>query len=108
MATATSQLFDVLLADDDENQVNIGRVEADPNFNLKIVSVVPEQEEFLTETVELVNDKDVLHVEAPPPEGAPMHAVFSRQVRRSAPEFPAEMQSYLQSYYDLTLKPAAG
>lgn len=100
-----SQVFDVIFTDEDDKEVNIGRVEADPTFRLKIVSAAPEHKEFLEETMELVNDKTVLHVEAAPPEGAPKFAVYSREVERGKPEFAAEMQSYLASYYDLNLKP---
>lgn len=101
------QLFDVIFTDEDEKEMNIGRVEADPSFTLKIVSAVPEHKEFLEETVDLVNEKKVLHVEAAPPEGAPKFAVFSKQIERGKPEFAAEMQTYLASYYDLNLKPAS-
>ena len=101
-----SQAFDVIFTDEDDKEINIGRVEADPNFNLKIISAVPEHKEFLEETVELVNEKKVLHIEAAPPEDAPKFAVYSREVERGKPEFAGEMQAYLSSYYDLNLKPA--
>jgi len=100
-----SQVFDVIFTDEDEKEINIGRVEADPSFKLKIVSAAPEHKEFLEETVDLVNDKKVLHVEAPPPKNAPKFAVYSKQVERGKPEFASEMQSYLSSYYHLNLKP---
>ena len=108
MPTQSSQLFDVILTDEDGKEITIGRVEADQRFQLKVVSAVDEQKEFLDETLELVNDKDVLHVEAAPPEGAPKFAVYSRQIERGKPEFAAEMQAYLNTYYDLALKPVAG
>jgi len=98
------QVFDVIFTDEDEKEINIGRVEADPNFNLKIVSAAPEHKEFLEETLDLVNEKKVLHIEAAPPEGAPKFAVYSREVERGKPEFANEMQAYLASYYDLNLK----
>ena len=100
------QQFEVIFTDEDEKEINIGRVEADPNFNLKVVSAVPEHKEFLEETLDLVNEKKVLHVEAAPPEGAPKFAIYSREVERGKPEFAIEMQAYLASYYDLNLKPA--
>jgi hypothetical protein len=103
---AQPQVFDVIFTDEDEKEINIGRVEADPNFKLKIVSAAPEHKEFLAETLDLVNDKNVLHVEAAPPEGAPKFAVYSREVERGKSEFAGEMLSYLSSYYDLNLKPA--
>ena len=100
-----SQVFDVIFTDEDDKEIKIGQVEADPSFKLKIVSAAPEHKEFLEETLDLVNDKKLLHVEAPPPEGAPKFAVFSKQIERGKPEFASEMQSYLSSYYDLNLKP---
>ncbi|MEI6722227.1 MAG: hypothetical protein WCO67_15795 [Betaproteobacteria bacterium] len=111
MPTKAPQQFDVIYTetdddDDDEKQTNstIGRVEADANFILKVVSAVPDQKEFLDETVELVNEKQVLHVEAPAPKGAPKFAVASRKVERGTPEFAAELQTYLATYYDITLQ----
>ena len=70
-----SQVFEVIFTDEDDKEINIGRVEADPSFKLKIVSAAAEHKEFLEETMDLVNDKKVLHVEAPPPQGAPKFAV---------------------------------
>lgn len=107
MPAKSPQLFDVILTDEDGKQTNIGRVEADSAFRLKVVSADAKQKEFLEETMELVNAKAVLHVEAPPPAGAPKFAVYSRELKRGADGFAAELQAYLKSYYDIVLKPVA-
>ncbi len=103
-ATATgAQLFDVYEA---KEPAKIGQVSATTNGLLRIVSAVPGKKQFLQETVELVNNKPSLFVEAPAAPGAPQYANASRTVPRSSPEFLKELRAYLQQYYDLTLKPA--
>ena len=107
-ATASdgSPLFDVLLARNGQS-AKIGRVAADTSYHLRVVSAEPGQKQFLTETVELMNGKEVLHAEAPATPGAPKFAEASRSVPRSSPEFLAQLQVHLKQYYDLTLKPVS-
>jgi hypothetical protein len=105
MPDAAPQVFDVVLTEEGTQEAIIGRVEADATFRLKVLSAEADQQEFLAETVELLNDKDVLHVKTDPPEGAPRFAVSSLTIERTQPEFLAELQAYLERYYDLTLRP---
>jgi hypothetical protein len=105
MATASPQHFDVILITG-EKEETIGRVEADSSFRLKIVTAVDEHRQFLDETLQRINNKDVMHVEVVPPEGAPKFALYSRAVSRNEAGFLPELQVYLKTYYDLTLRPA--
>ena len=102
-----SQLFDVLLADEAGQERLIGRVAVDAAYRLRIVSVTRPQKQFLTDTLDAINDKTVLHVEAAPPEGAPKFAEASRVVDRSSPAFLVELQSHLKKYYDVSLRPVS-
>ena len=106
MAAASVQLFDVVLASNEREHI-IGRVEADPSFELKIVTALDKHRPFLEETVQEMNKKDLMHVEVAPPEGSPKFTLYSRAVTRTEAEFLTELLSYLKKYYDLTLRPVS-
>lgn len=101
-----SQLYDVLLAKRSNSQRKIGRVAVDKEYRLKIISVIPSQKDFLTETFDVINAKNELHAEAAPPQGAPQFSDFSRVVNRTSPAFFPQLQTHLKQYYDLVLQPA--
>lgn len=101
-----SQLYDVFLAKRSSSQRKIGRVAVDKEYRLKIISVIPSQKDFLTETFDVINAKNELHAEAAPPQGAPQFSDFSRVVNRTSPAFFPQLQTHLKQYYDLVLQPA--
>src|SRR5882724_10224742 len=102
----SSQLYDVFLARSVGSQKKIGQVAVDKEYRLKIVSAIPIQKAFLTETFDLMNAKAELHAEAAPPAGAPKFSDFSRVVNRNSPRFFPQLQMHLRQYYDLILQPA--
>jgi hypothetical protein len=103
---AGSQLYDVVLARHSGSQKKIGQVAADIQYRLQIVSVIPSQKDFLTDTIDTMNSKTNLHAEAAPPEGAPRFSDYSRMVDRNSPAFFTQLQAQLRQYYDLILQPA--
>jgi hypothetical protein len=102
-----SQLYDVILAKHSGSQKKIGQVATDKEYRLQIVSVIPSQKDFLTDTIDTMNSKTNLHAEAAPPQGAPQFSDFSRVVERNSPAFFTQLQAHLKQYYDLILEPAA-
>jgi hypothetical protein len=102
-----SQLYDVVLAKRGGSQKKIGQVAVDKEFRLTIISAIPSQKDFLSETFDVMNAKTELHAEAAPPQSAPQFADFSRVVNRNSPEFFPQLQTHLRQYYDLILQRAA-
>lgn len=103
---AGSQPYDIFLAKSNGSQKKIGQVAVDKEYRLQIISVIPSQKNFLTDTVEAMNNKATLHAEAAPPQGAPQFSDFSRVVDRNSPAFFTQLQVHLKQYYDLVLHPA--
>ncbi|MEI6722226.1 MAG: hypothetical protein WCO67_15790 [Betaproteobacteria bacterium] len=106
-ADTDAKLFDVLLAGKHQGRPRIGRVAVDGKNLLQTVWVASKQKEFLSEIVEAMNGKAVLHVESAPPKDAPRFANASRIVKRTSPEFFTESQTYLRHYYNITLIPVS-
>jgi hypothetical protein len=104
---ADSQLYDVVLATHSGSQKKIGQVTADKEYRLQIVSVISSKKDFLKDTIDAMNAKTNLHVEAAPPQGAPQFSDVSRVVDRNSPAFFTQLQAHLKQYYDLMLQPAA-
>jgi hypothetical protein len=106
MPAATTRRFNVVLTDDETGQKSsIGKVDVGPDGKLALVSVDPDNKEFLTELIEEMNEEDELHVEAQPPPDAAPHTLYSEIVPRSDPGFFDALKDFLARYYDVTLTP---
>jgi hypothetical protein len=102
-----SQSFDVFRATAGTNEVWIGRVAADADFQLRVLSATADQKTFLSATVHRMNEKPAVHADIAPPPGSQQFYDYSRLVPRGSPEFPGEFQTYLKKYYDLVLRPVS-
>lgn len=83
----------------------IGRAELDQRGMIRILDAAPRRAAWLRDVAARMNAKRVLHVEAPPPAGAPRYTSASRLVGRDEPGFIPALRDYLRQYYKVELAP---
>jgi hypothetical protein len=102
---APPKRYTVIQRDDTDATHTLGEVSLDADSKISVVSAAPDGAETLNKIVERMNNKAVLHVDAPPPPSAPRFALASRMVKRDDPEFRSELEAQLRQYYDIELQP---
>jgi hypothetical protein len=101
-ANAARTLTAVLHEGDRETVV--GQVTLDDRARIAVVASQPGREEWLRRLTQRMNEKNVMHIDAPPPKGSPRETLASRNVRRDDPAFVPALKTYLRTYYDLELR----
>ncbi len=74
-----------------------------PDGRIVETTTEPRFEEMLADVTEEMNAMAGVHVEAPPPKGAPQFAVASRLIPRGAPGFLDGLREHLRRYYNVEL-----
>jgi hypothetical protein len=91
--------------DDDGSTRTLGQVALDAECHITVISTEPDGADSLGKIMTRMNNKPVLHVDMPPPVGAPRFALASRLVQRGDPEFQTQLEAQLSQYYDIELRP---
>lgn len=91
----------VLVDPDDQSESVIGEFELATDGLLELRSAEGPCEEFLSDVVDSINQKDVLSVKVP---GKKKYAVSTRYYSRDGDDFLDGLKTYLNHYYSLELR----
>ena len=84
----------------------LGTIEIDANGTITVPDASKRaKDDLLLDIVTQMNAKKVIHVDAPPPEGAPRYTKASIIIDRGHPKFIPALKDHLRTYYHVELRP---
>jgi hypothetical protein len=94
---------------EDGREHRLGTVVLDAQGIMAVVSVGDEidvdKRDRLQQIADRMNEKPVMYVDVPPPEGAPRFTLASRGVKRGDAAFIPALKNYLRTFYSVELRP---
>lgn len=90
----------------DDAPVPAGTLAIDAANRLELQDAEERFRKLLTRAVKDLNGRAVFTVATPPPEGAPRHGTYGRQVPRDSAEAPEALRTVLATEFGLELQPA--
>jgi hypothetical protein len=94
---------------DDGREYRLGTVMLDAQGMIVVASIGDDvdvdKRERMQQIAERMNEKPVMYVDVPPPEGAPRFTLASRGVKRGDAAFIPALKDYLRTFYSVELRP---